>query len=137
LIEAGERALAGVERGFSSYCLHDAAAEALGFAVETNRYLEQTAPWKLARDPEAGERLATVLAHAADALALLAELFSALLPDTARLIREQLTNREPAQPGRRPGAASTTGVVTLREGTRVSLGAPLFPKLEAWRRVFQ
>ena len=93
-----------------------------------NRYVEETAPWALAKaeragDPAAGRRLDTVLYHLAESLRLIAEALRPFLPATAERIAGQL------------GLSLTaTGWVEallwggLAAGTRVAQAEPIFPK---------
>lgn len=55
-----------------------------------NQYLEQSEPWRLARDPEQGQRLDTVLASAAESLRLLAVYLAPFIPTTSAQMLAQL-----------------------------------------------
>lgn len=56
----------------------------------TNQYLEQSEPWRLARNTGSQERLDTVLASAAEALRLLALYLAPFLPGTSDRMMKQL-----------------------------------------------
>jgi methionyl-tRNA synthetase len=97
-------------------------------AGAANRYVEETAPWTLARseqagDPQARQRLDSVLHHPAEALRIVAEALRPFLPETAERVARQL------------GAAlSPDWPAALRWG-RAAVGnvlpppEPLFPRL--------
>jgi len=96
-----------------------------GFVRRTNQYIEQSEPWKLARQPENKERLDTVLYSAAEALRLLSIFLAPYIPAGCSRIRDQL-GLEPLAEG-----------AWIREGTwgssalaKVSGGPLLFPRIE-------
>jgi methionyl-tRNA synthetase len=92
-----------------------------------NRYVEEQAPWKLAKDPAEAERLDVVLRSLADGLRVVTVLLHPYMPETtARLMDALGQDGEPfamaaAQYGRAI-AGSPPARVTL-------LDPPLFPKL--------
>ncbi|MCK5832205.1 methionine--tRNA ligase [bacterium] len=91
---------------------------------ETNRYLERTAPWKLAKLGEY-ERLATVLYNAAEALRICSILFWPVMPDTC----EELRLRLGIEKGNiELDKAFEWGV--LRANRRITVGLPLFPRID-------
>jgi methionyl-tRNA synthetase len=57
---------------------------------QANQYVEETAPFKLAKDPAQAKRLDVVLAHLAETVRRLSVLIQAALPFTAEKIRAQL-----------------------------------------------
>ena len=57
---------------------------------DANEYVEETAPFKLAKDPAQAKRLDAVLGHLAEAIRRLSILIEAALPFTAKKIRAQL-----------------------------------------------
>ena len=68
-----------------------AAMERVGeFVTTCNAYIEMTAPWKLAKNPERAEALDHALFVLAEALRLAAILISPVLPNAAREILYQL-----------------------------------------------
>src|SRR5947208_15056396 len=68
-----------------------AAMERVGeFVTTCNAYIEMTAPWKLAKDPERAEALDHALYVLAEALRIIAILVSPVLPNAARGILFQL-----------------------------------------------
>lgn len=101
--------------------------EALTRVMETvsaiNRYLERTQPWHKAKDGE-GDRLATILYTASEALRLCALLLWPILPERAHELWRQL--------GWQPGQSLVEGLRwgQLQPGASVQRGAPLFPRLE-------
>jgi methionyl-tRNA synthetase len=86
----------------------------------SNRYVEERAPWSLARDPASAGRLDETLASLAVCLRVLSVLLHPYMPEsTARLLQAI------GEPGVEYAAASFPAVAT---GGRVSALEPLFPK---------
>jgi methionyl-tRNA synthetase len=98
-----------------------AAGDAIRAVVtRANRYIEETAPWKLAKTDPA--RLDTVLAMLAEAERLIAVAWAPFLPETSARMLEQLGA---------PGLLTPTWG-HLPPGTRVTpQPRPLFPRIEA------
>ncbi len=58
----------------------------------SNKYIDETMPWALAKDPNQQERLETVIYNLLEAIRVGANLISPFLPDTGKKILEQLNN---------------------------------------------
>jgi len=56
----------------------------------SNKYIDETAPWVLAKDEAKKERLATVLYHLVEAITIGASLLESFMPETSKHILEQL-----------------------------------------------
>jgi methionyl-tRNA synthetase len=94
-----------------------------GFVTRANQYVEESAPWKLAKDPATAPRLDAVLYNLAESVRLISVLVTPFMPTVAGQIRVQLgvgetlmTLAEEVQWGRLPA------------GTKLGQVAPLFPK---------
>jgi methionyl-tRNA synthetase len=97
--------------------------------ARANRYVEETAPWALARrerggDREAGRALDLVLATLAEALRLVGEALRPLLPRTGAAVSSQIGVAHPAADWR---AGLRWGRLT--QGAVVGEARPLFPRL--------
>lgn len=60
------------------------------FIGRANKYIDETMPWSLAKDPAKRERLSTVLYNLAEALRIISVHISPFMPNTPAKIREQL-----------------------------------------------
>ena len=89
-----------------------------------NAFVEESAPWKLAKDPAQAERLDAVLYCVADALRVIGVLVSPVLPVSAAGIAAQL-GLGPDQP-----ALERVAGDRLPDGHLLGEGTPLFPRLE-------
>jgi methionyl-tRNA synthetase len=92
--------------------------------TRANQYVDQTAPFKLAKDPAQAGRLDEVLYNLAEVCRVLAVLLAPFLPDTAKRIYAQLGLKGEPEPFR---AAAWGG---LAGGQRIGEPAPLFPRKE-------
>lgn len=68
----------------------EALAAVMNLAKRCNKYIDETAPWVLAKDEASRPRLEAVLYHLLDSIRLLSVLLTPFIPDTARRIQEQL-----------------------------------------------
>jgi methionyl-tRNA synthetase len=100
-IDEGLRSDAVVEdysRAVEQFAPHLALQAVWELVAKANQYVEETAPFRLAKDPAQAKRLDVVLAHLAETVRRLSVLVQAALPFTAEKIRAQL--RLPAGPVR-------------------------------------
>ncbi len=104
--------------------LHDGAAQMMNIAASANRYIEETAPWKLAKQ-EAHAELDVVLANLARVMVRLAILAHPFIPEKAAAIWNA------ACPGILLGPASLREGMGGIEGRAVGKPPILFPKPEA------
>ncbi|BAD42234.1 methionine--tRNA ligase [Symbiobacterium thermophilum] len=93
-----------------------------------NKYIDEQAPWALARDPGRAGQLRTVLYNLAETLRLLGVALTPFLVQTPERIWDQL-GLEPAQVRTLPWeeAVAWGG---LKPGTVIRRGSPLFPRIE-------
>ena len=85
-----------------------------------NRYVEEQAPWKLARDPDAGAQLDCVLASLAESVRVLSVMLHPFMPAATQQLLGALAASETGW-----GAAEFAATVS---GRRVMALDPLFPK---------
>ncbi|WP_242224239.1 methionine--tRNA ligase [Bacillus cereus group sp. BfR-BA-01380] len=92
----------------------------------TNKYIDETQPWVLAKDESDREKLASVMAHLAETLRQIAILLMPFLTETPGKIFEQIgiTDEE----YKTWNSLSTIGCIPA--GTKVVKGQPVFPRLE-------
>src|SRR5208282_5479195 len=74
--------------------LQSALQSIWGLVTRANRYVDQTAPFKLAKDPAQSQRLDEVLYNLAETCRILAVLLWPFLPGTAVKIYAQLGLKE-------------------------------------------
>ena len=72
----------------------DAISEVFTLLRRCNKYIDETEPWKLAKDEASRDRLATVLYNLMESIRIAAICLKAFLPDTAEKILNQLNTQE-------------------------------------------
>jgi methionyl-tRNA synthetase len=123
LERAGGDALAAYQRAMDANDLQEGAAQLIGLAARANRYVEETAPWTLAKDAGRAAELDTVLANLARAVARLAGMATPFMPDKAAAVWQSLgTGVSFERLGWQDIAAPAV------EGRAVEKPLPLFPK---------
>ncbi|MCM3627321.1 methionine--tRNA ligase [Paenibacillus glycanilyticus] len=101
------------------------------FVSRTNKYIDETSPWALAKDEAKNAELASVMYHLAESLRIISILLQPFLTHAPRELWRQLGLEE----GELTTWNSTKGFGQLPGGTRVSKGAPVFPRLDAAEEV--
>lgn len=96
------------------------------FVSRTNKYIDETQPWILAKDEEQQERLGNVMAHLAESLRHIAIMLQPFLTETPQRIFEQLGINEEALTSW--DSLNTVGLIP--EDTKVQKGQPIFPRLD-------
>jgi methionyl-tRNA synthetase len=114
---------------FMRRCEPQRALDALfEFVDQVNRYLEIRAPWKAAKQPGLERQVATTLYTSCEALRCIGLLLAPFLPETAAKILERLGLAGSLASARLPDDVCRFG--TLQAGTKTTVGAPLFPRIE-------
>ncbi|EOV9528954.1 methionine--tRNA ligase [Bacillus cytotoxicus] len=96
------------------------------FISRTNKYIDETQPWVLAKDEKDREKLASVMAHLAEMLRQTSIMLMPFLTTTSGKIFEQLGITDEAYQSWE--SLSTIGCIPT--GTKVVKGQPIFPRLE-------
>ena len=90
-----------------------------------NKYIDETAPWILAKDEAKAARLQTVMYNLAETLRVVAILVAPFIPSTSPKIYTQLGLEVPAE------FLLTDAVFgKMADGTKVQKGEPLYPRIE-------
>lgn len=72
----------------------DAITEIFGIFRRSNKYIDETTPWTLAKDEEKKARLSEVLYNLTEAITIGASLLSAFMPETSEKILKQLNTEK-------------------------------------------
>jgi methionyl-tRNA synthetase len=123
LERAGVEALAAYQRAMDAYDLQEGAAQLIALAARANRYVEETTPWALAKQPDRAAELDTVLAQLVRTVARLAGLAAPFMPDKAAAIWQAIGTGVEFDALRWPDLAAPAV-----EGRTVEKPQPLFPK---------
>jgi len=116
-----------VDEAMKELAFSEALAAIWALIGRANKYIEEQAPWKLAKDETKKEELATVMYNLAETLKTVAILVTPFMPETASKMWEQLNFAQPLEKVE-PQQISYAGIKIA--GTKVKKGNPLFPRLE-------
>lgn len=120
-----------VEEQMEKLLLGQALAEIWALIRQTNRYIDEMAPWALARDEERG-RLATVIYNLAESIRIVSILLRPFLTKAPTRIFEQLGQAE-GEGGTNWEDAGRWGLIS--PGTQTFKGKALFPRLDVAREI--
>jgi methionyl-tRNA synthetase len=96
------------------------------FVRRTNKYIDQTAPWVLAREEENCERLKTVLYNLLESLRIIAVMLKPFLTEAPSKMGEQLGQLEDIK----NAGWNDTEWGALKTGVKVYNGDPMFPRID-------
>ena len=119
----GEKATTAYRAAMVELNFSGALEQAWSFITRANRYVEETKPWALAKDPAQAARLNSVLYNLAESVRLISVLVTPVMPTIAQQIRIQLGVTEKLQV-----LAEEIVWGRLAPGTKIGQIAPLFPK---------
>ncbi|HET7658597.1 MAG TPA: methionine--tRNA ligase [Bacillales bacterium] len=97
----------------------------------TNKYIDETQPWVLAKQEAERDKLAAVMVHLAETIRHLSILIAPFLTETPKKIWQQLGIQE----GELTNWKSLRTFGQIPEGTKVVKGDPIFPRLEIDKEV--
>jgi len=122
---AGET-IASVENAMERMEFSVALASLWQFVSRTNKYIDETQPWALAKDEAKSSELASVMHHLAESLRLISIMLQPFLTHAPREMWRQLGLTE----GELTSWESMRNFGRIPGGTTVSKGTPIFPRLE-------
>jgi methionyl-tRNA synthetase len=116
------------EAAFDKLEINTAVISLWKLVNRANKYIDEQAPWALAKDPAKANQLANVLYNLAETLRLLGVLLTPVFIHTPEKIWEQL-GLDPATVRTQPWEESATWGA-LPPGAAIRRGEPLFPRIE-------
>ncbi|MBO8157654.1 MAG: methionine--tRNA ligase [Bacillaceae bacterium] len=120
-----------VEQAMENMEFSVALSQLWTFISRTNKYIDETEPWILAKDDSKKDRLGNVMAHLVEGLRHIAIMLKPFLTSTPQNMFAQLgIEQEELQTW---DSLDEFGVV--KESTKVQKGKPIFPRLEAEKEV--
>ena len=117
-----------VAEDMDNLTIPQALAEIFAVVQRANKYIDETAPWALAKDEANKPRLESVLYHLCEALRVTAILLDAYLPSTAPKMMEQLGLD-------RAALDLSNAVYGGQERYTVHKGEPLFPRIDVAKEI--
>ncbi|MBR5228242.1 MAG: methionine--tRNA ligase [Firmicutes bacterium] len=129
LIEMGTTTAGRVEMNMDKFSFNMALEEIWKFIRRTNKYIDETAPWILAKDEASKDRLDTVMFNLVEAIRIISVLINPFLHHTSVKIREQLGIAEEAV------AWEDTARFDMMAGKTVKKGEAIFPRLDIEKEI--
>lgn len=121
------------EEQMEKFAFQSALSEVFSLISRANKYIDETAPWVLARDEQQKPQLANVMYHLLEVLRLSAVMLSPVMPSSANAILDQLS--VPAEL-RTWSSVSKFGELP-RNLTIATKGDNLFPRIDAEAEIAQ
>ncbi|RAV21080.1 methionine--tRNA ligase [Paenibacillus contaminans] len=97
----------------------------------TNKYIDETQPWVLAKDESSKQTLGSVMYHLAESLRIVSVMLQPFMTRTPQLIWKQLGISQ----GEPTAWESIRTFGALPEGTQLLKGDPIFPRLDAEQEI--
>jgi len=117
--------VANYEKHMDGFQFSNALGEAFRLISRANKYIDETAPWILAKSEDTKARLLTVMKNLCEAIRISAILVSPVMPDSAKAILDLLGVSE---------AGRTWDALQYCAGSeswwKTSVGTPLFPRID-------
>lgn len=130
LIKTATALRAKVDAFMDETQLNNALAEIFKVVSRANKYIDETAPWVIAKDETKKARLATVLYNLLDTIRIVATLLSAFMPTTMPKALEQIGACEKCATYEN---ADKFGVLPL--DVTVKKGEALFPRIDVDKEI--
>lgn len=128
LIDCAKAAVQNFHAKMDEFRTADALDEIFSLARRSNKYIDETTPWALAKDEGMRARLGGVLYNLAEAIRVIAVLLSPFMPETAENIFAQLkTDATDWESIQEFGA--------IRPSSRVGDAVPLFGRLDEKKKL--
>ncbi len=112
----------------NEYKTSDALEEIMILARRSNKYIDETMPWALAKDEAQKARLGGVLYNLVESIRFIAVLLQPFMPETAKSIFEQINAAETSW-----DSLDTFG--KTKAGEKVGIATPLFQRLDEAKKM--
>ncbi len=118
LIETAKESIEKYHSLMDIYRNADAVEAVMTLARRCNKYIDETAPWALAKDEANKDRLNAVLYNLLECIRLLGSMLYPIMPDSANSIKAQICNND------------TTLEFGLTDSFTVGAATPLFARID-------
>lgn len=119
------QAVTAYERELDAFHPHFALDAVFGYLDKANKYIENTAPWALAKEPSKKAELLSVLVHLAEAIRQATIMLQIVLVNAPQKVQAQLGLSTEQM------AYATLRQFGVSSGAKVTKGDNLFPRLDA------
>ncbi len=128
LIDLAAETVKAVTAKVGEYKISDALEALWTLLRRSNKYIDETCPWVLAKEDDKKERLGTVLYNLLESIRISSVLLEAFIPDTAKKIQSQINAVNVSF----ESIASFDGTVA---GSKVGVGEPLFARIDEAKKI--
>ena len=122
LITLAKKTPVKVEELMDSYQFSQALSEIWKLISRTNKYIDETTPWTLAKDESKKDRLQTVMYNLCEAIRIASELIAPVMTRTTPLILAQI--------GATAGGWNSAKTWGIQDSFTVTKGEVLFPRID-------
>ncbi|CAH0118571.1 Methionine--tRNA ligase [Paenibacillus sp. CECT 9249] len=131
LVEAAETAVRKMEEAMEQMEFSVALSAIWQFISRSNKYIDETQPWVLAKDEAKRRELASVMAHLIESLRIASVMLQPFLTQAPQKVWAQLG----ISAGELTSWDSIRTFGIIPAGTKLSKGEPIFPRLDAEQEV--
>lgn len=128
LIADAMAAVKAFEEGMATMQISSAIKSVWAFISRANKYIDETAPWALVKNPEQKQELANVMYNLVESLRIISGLIAPFVPTTAGKVWQQLNMAEDFSQLRLADLGQWGGTPA---GMTVGKPEQLFPRIEA------
>ncbi|SHK51447.1 methionine--tRNA ligase [Tepidibacter formicigenes] len=132
LIDISKKAYEKVENAMDRLQFSEALEEIFKVIRRTNKYIDETMPWALAKDESKKDELDTVLYNLSEGIRIVSVLISPFMNETSNKIYNQLGITKDKEI---LNWESTHEFGKIKENTKVSKGEVLFPRIDIEKEV--
>ncbi len=126
LLQANKETVQKYEEAMENMEFSVALSTIWQLVAKSNKYIDETQPWSLAKDEAKTAELESVMAHLAESLRRIAILIQPFLTRAPKEIFAQLNVNEDSL----TAWESLEGFGLIPEGTKIAKGDPIFPRLD-------
>lgn len=120
-----------VENNFDTLHLSDAMVEIFKVVSRANKYIDETAPWVLAKDEDKLDRLSTVLYNLLEVIRITSVLLEPVMPITMKIVFDRIgaSNNEILW--------TNTSNFNVLTNINVKIGDPIFPRFDIEKELIE
>ncbi len=123
-----ETAVKAVTEKMNEFKTSDALEEIMNLARRSNKYIDETMPWALAKDESQRARLGGVLYNLLESIRFIAVLLQPFMPETAKNIFGQINAKDTSW-------ESLASFGKIKSGDKVGTATPLFVRLDEAKKM--
>lgn len=128
LINTAKESVIGYNTKMNELKVQEAITEIWNLVRRSNKYIDETMPWALAKDEAKQDRLNTVLYNLIETIRMIAVMISPIMPETSRKIFEEINSNI-------NDLESINEFGKYVSGTKVETAKPLFERIDEAKKM--